>query len=76
MSQCYFIIIDWGISAPGHVKEVVDVITSVDKQYLYQLMYKVKLTGSVRFYSQIKMHTGTENKDVSLAQEFKDHLEE
>ena len=32
-------------------------------------------TGSVRFYSQIKMHTGTENKDVSLAQEFKDHLE-
>ena len=22
------------------------------------------------------MHTGTENKDVSLSQEFKDHLEE
>ena len=38
-------------------------------------MSKVQLHGSVRFYSQIKMHTGTENKDVSLAKEFKDHLE-
>ena len=39
-------------------------------------MSKVQLPGSVRFDSHIKMHTGTENKDVSLAQEFKDHLEE
>ena len=38
-------------------------------------MSKVQLPGSVRFDSQIKMHTGTENKDVSLAKEFKDHLE-
>ena len=38
-------------------------------------MSKVQLPGSVRFYSQIKMHTGTENKDVSLAKDFKDHLE-
>ena len=34
-------------------------------------MSKVQLPGSVRFDSQIKMHTGTENKDVSLAKEFK-----
>ena len=39
-------------------------------------MSNVKLPGSDIFYSQIKMHTGTENKDISLAQEFKDHLEE
>ena len=39
-------------------------------------MSKVQLTGSFRFDSQIKIHAGTENKDVSLAQEFKDHLEE
>ena len=38
-------------------------------------MSKVQLPGSVRFDSQIKMHTGTENKDISLAKEFKDHLE-
>ena len=38
-------------------------------------MCKVELTGPVIFDSQIKMHTGTENKDVSLAKEFKDRLE-
>ena len=38
-------------------------------------MSKVQLPGSVRFDSQIKIHTGTEQKDVSLAREFKDHLE-
>ena len=37
-------------------------------------MPKVQLPGSIRFESQIKMHTGTENKDVSLPKEFKDHL--
>ena len=38
-------------------------------------MSKVQLPGSVRFDSQIKMHTGTEKKYVSLAQELKYHLE-
>ena len=38
-------------------------------------MSKIQLLGLVRFDSQIKMHTGTENKDLSLAKEFKDHLE-
>ena len=38
-------------------------------------MSKVQLPGSIRFDSQIKIHTGTENKYVSLAREFKDHLE-
>ena len=38
-------------------------------------MSKVQLPGSVRFDPQIKIHTGTENKDISLAQEFKDHME-
>ena len=66
MSQTYSLIIDCGISAPGHGKEVVDGLNDVDKRYIYQLMSKVQLPGSVRFDSQIKMHTGTENKDVSL----------
>ena len=38
-------------------------------------MSKVQLLGSIRFDSQIKIHTGTETKDVSLAWEFKNHLE-
>ena len=68
MSQTYSIIIDQGISAPGHGKEKVDGINAVDKRYMYQLMSKVQLPVSVIFDSQIKMHTGTEKKDVSLAQ--------
>ena len=76
MSQTYSIIIYRGISAPGNGKEVVDELNNVDKRYIYiyQLMSKVQLPGSVRFDSQIKIHTGTEKKDVSLAREFKDHL--
>ena len=76
MSQTYSIIIDWGISAPGHGKEVVDGLNAVDKLYIYQLMSKDQLPGLVIFDSRIKLYTSTENKDVSLAKEFKDHLEE
>ena len=75
MSQCYSIIINQGISEIEHGKEVVDGLNAVDKRYIYQLMSTVQLPGSVRFDSQIKMHTGTEKYDVSLAQEFKEHLE-
>ena len=75
MSQNYSIIIDRGISGLGHRKEVADGINAVDKRYIYQLMSKVQLPGSVIFDSQIKICTGTENKDVSLAKELKDHLE-
>ena len=67
--------IDQGISAPGHGKEVVDGLNAVEKRYIYQLMSKVQLPGSIRFDSQIKIHTGTEKKDLSLARESKNHLE-
>ena len=75
ISQNYSLIIDRGISAPGHGKEVVDGLNDVDKRYIYQLMSKFQLHGSIIFDSQIKIHTGTENKGVSLAKEFKYHLE-
>ena len=75
MSQTYSIIIDRGISAPGHRKEVVDGFNAVDKRYIYQLIFKVQLPGSVKFDSPIKMHTGTEKKDLSLAKELKYNLE-
>ena len=45
------------------------------KRYTYQLMSNFQLPGSVIFNSQIKMNTGTEKEDVSLAEEFRDHLE-
>ena len=46
MSQCYSIIIDWGISAPGNGKEVVDGINAIEKRYIYPLMSNVQLPGS------------------------------
>ena len=60
----YSLLIDRGISAPGHGKEVVDGLNAVDKRYIYQLMSKVQLPGSFRFDSQNKMHTVTENKYI------------
>ena len=74
ISQTYSLIIDRGISAPGHRKEVVDGLNAVDKRYIYHNMSKFQTTGSIIFDSQIKVHTGTENKDVCLSREFKDHL--
>ena len=74
MSQCYSIIIDRGISAPGNSKEVVDGINDVDKRYIYQLMSTVQLPGSNRFYSHMQMHTGNKKDDVSLANEFQHYL--
>ena len=68
ISQTYSIIIYCGISAHGHGKEMFDGLNDVDKRYIYQLMSKVQIPGSVRFDSQIKIHTGTKNKDVSLSQ--------
>ena len=74
MSQFYSVIIDRGISAPGHVKEVVDGLNEVDKRYIYQFMSTVQLLGSNRFDSHMKMHTGNQNNHGSLAKEFQQHL--
>ena len=41
LSQRHSIIIDRGMSAPGHGKEVVDGINAINKRYMYQLMYNV-----------------------------------
>ena len=49
MSQTYSIIIDQRISEPGHGKEIVDELNSVDKRYIYQLMSKVQLPESIIF---------------------------
>ena len=67
MSQCYSVIIDCGISAPGNGKEVVDGINAIDKRYIYQLMSNVQITGSKIFDSQILMHYCKPKNDVSMA---------
>ena len=74
MSQCYSIIIDQGIRAPGYRKEVVDGIKAVDKRYIYQLMWTVQLSGLNRFDSQMQIHTGNQKDDVNFAKTFQHHL--
>ena len=49
--HCYSIIIDQGISAPGHGKEVVYGLNDIDKRYIYQLISNVQLPGSKTFDS-------------------------
>ena len=49
LSQIQSIIIDRVISAPGHDKEVVYALNSIDKRYMYQLMSNVQLLGSKQF---------------------------
>ena len=48
MTQTYFIIIDRGISVPGHVKEVADGLNAVDKHYI-----AIDVQGSTSWVSQI-----------------------
>ena len=67
MSQCYSVMIDPGISAPGHGKEVVYGLNAVDKIYIYKLMSNVQLHVSKIFDSHMQMHTGNQNYGVSLA---------
>ena len=74
MYQCNYIIIDRGISAPGNDKEVVQGLNAVDKRYIYKLMSNVQLPGSKIFDSQMKINTGNQKEDLSLAKEFQHHM--
>ena len=67
MLQYYSVIIDRNIKAPGHVKEVVDDINTIDKSYIYQLMSNVKLLGLKTFVSQILINFSTQKNVFSLA---------
>ena len=47
MSKCYSIIIDRGINATGHGKEVVAGLNAIEKRYKYQLISNVQLPVSI-----------------------------
>ena len=66
MSQCYSVVIDQGISEPGHGREMSDVLNAIYKRYIYQLINNVQLPGSKTSDSQVPINSCTENNDVSL----------
>ena len=65
-SQDFSVIIDRGISAPGHAREVVDGLKVIDKRFIYQLMSTVQLSGAKSYETKMVMHTRTRTYDVSL----------
>ena len=74
LSQAYNIIINSGVSAPVHVREVFYGLNATDKYSLFQLMATVKLTGYWGYGTQIYVHYATCKADVSLAWEYQKHL--
>ena len=45
LSQEFSVIIDHGVSVPGHVREVLDGLNSTVKRFIFQLMSTAKLAG-------------------------------
>ena len=74
LSQAFYIIIDRGISAPGHGRELVDGLNAVDKRFFSQLMSTVQLPSAKGYDTQMVMHTGNRTSNVSLARKCQKHL--
>ena len=57
---------DRGISAPGHGREILDGLNTTDKSFLFQLISTVQFMGAKRYDTQMEMHSGTPNSNISL----------
>ena len=53
---------------------MVDGLNAIDKRYIHQLWSNVQLPGSIKFDSNILMHSCTPKNDVSLDKELQKHL--
>ena len=67
LSRAFSVIIDRGISAPAHGREVVDGLNAIYKRFIFPLISTVKLPGEKGYGTQMVMHTGTCTFDFSLA---------
>ena len=70
LSQAYNIIFEYGVSAPGYGREVVNVLNTTEKSFLFQLMTTVQLPSLKDYDTNMAMHSATHNSDISLAQVF------
>ena len=55
-------------------QEVVYDLNATEKRFIFQLMATVQLPFIEQFYTQMAVHTSTQNTYASLAQEFQNHL--
>ena len=67
LSQSYNIIIDHGIIAPGHGRDVVDGMNATNNFFLVQLMETMKVSGSKGNETKMAMHSSTHRANISLA---------
>ena len=67
LAHAYNIIIDCGVGAPGHGREVVDGLNATDKGFISVLMKTLQLIGASDYDSQMVVHTSTVNTYISLA---------
>ena len=74
LSQAFFVIIDYGISVPGHGIELVDGINDIYKRFLFQSISTFQLPGKKGYDTRMIMQTGTHTPGVSLSSEFQKHL--
>ena len=74
LSQSYYIFIYRGVSAPEHGRDLVYILNSTGKRFLFQLMANVQLLGSKVCDTHMAMHSVTSTADISLARESQKHL--
>ena len=74
LAHAYNTIIDRGVGAPGHGREVVGGLSYTEKWFISILIITVQLPSAASCESQMAMHTSTSNTDISLAREFQKHL--
>ena len=74
LSWEFSVIINCGISAPGHIREVVDEVNAIDKSFPFQLIPTLQLKGAKIYHIHMAMHTGTCAYDASLTREYQKDL--
>ena len=67
LSQAFYILIDRGISAPSHVREVLYDINVIDKKIIFRILPTLQLPGENSHDTQMVIHTVTRTYDVILA---------
>ena len=70
LSHEYNFVIDRGVGAPVHGKDIEDVWNATSKRFISMEMKDVQLPGEFTNNSQMVMHTSLSNTYTSLAREF------
>ena len=67
LGHTYNIITDQYVGAPGHGREPVYILNTIDKIFLSKLMTKTQLHGSKFYENLMSIITSDHTEDVSLA---------